>query len=85
MSGRNRPRFGPGICRVERDVRKAVEGHGGGASGNHGYDDPKHLVDGRNTIGSQHGSAESEGESKNGMLPLDHFQCDFKVVQHRHK
>ena len=75
MSGRNRPRFGPGICRVERDVRKAVEG----------YDDPKHLVDGRNTIGSQHGSAESEGESKNGMLPLDHFQCDFKVVQHRHK
>jgi hypothetical protein len=34
--------------------------------------------------GGEHGSAKSEGESEDGMLPLDHFQGDAEVVEDGH-
>jgi len=32
----------------------------------------------------QHGSAESERESEDGVLPLNHFQSDAEVVEDGH-
>jgi len=34
--------------------------------------------------GGEHGSAESERESEDGMLPLDHFEGDAEVVEDGH-
>ena len=34
--------------------------------------------------GGQHGSAESERESEDGVLPLDHFQRYAEVVEDGH-
>ena len=34
--------------------------------------------------GGEHGSAESERESEDGVLPLDHFEGDAEVVEDGH-
>jgi hypothetical protein len=34
--------------------------------------------------GGEHGSAESEGESEDGVLPLDHFESHAEVAKERH-
>jgi hypothetical protein len=34
--------------------------------------------------GGEHGSAESEGESEDGVLPLDHFEGDAEIVENGH-
>jgi hypothetical protein len=34
--------------------------------------------------GGQHGSADSERESEDGVLPLNHFQGDAEVVEYGH-
>jgi hypothetical protein len=34
--------------------------------------------------GGEHGSAESEWESEDGVLPLDHFEGDAEVVEDGH-
>ena len=34
--------------------------------------------------GGEHGSAEGEGKSEDGVLPLDHFEGDAEVVEDGH-
>jgi hypothetical protein len=34
--------------------------------------------------GGEHGSAESEREREDGVLPLDHFEGDAEVVENGH-
>ena len=34
--------------------------------------------------GGEHGSAQSEWESEDGVLPLDHFERDAEVVEDGH-
>ena len=77
--------MGAGIGGVDGGVGEAIEGHGGGAGGEHGDDDPEELVSGGKAGGGEHGSAESEGESENGVLPLDHFEGDAQVVEDGHR
>ena len=75
---------GAGVGGVDGGVGEAVEGHGGGAGGEHGDDDPEKLMGGGKAGGGEHGSAEREGERKDGVLPLDHFEGDAEVVQDGH-
>jgi len=35
--------------------------------------------------GGEHGSAESEGERKDGVLPLDHFEGHAEVAEKGHR
>jgi len=64
---------------------RRLEGHGGGAGGEHGDDDPKKLMRSGQSGGGEHGSAESERESEDGVLPLDHFEGDAQVVEDGHR
>ncbi len=74
-----------GIGGVEGGVGEAIEGHGGGAGGEHGDDDPEKLMGGGKAGGGEHGSAKREGEREDGVLPLDHFEGDAKVVKDGHE
>src|ERR1700733_11284571 len=74
-----------GIGGVDSSVGEAVEGHGRGASGEHGDDDPEKLMSAGKAGGGGHGSAERERESEDGMLPLDHFKRDAQVVENGHR
>src|ERR1022692_3525782 len=85
LSGGEGAGAGAGIGGVDGGVGEAIEGHGGGAGGEHGDDDPEELVSGGKAGGGEHGSAESEGESEDGVLPLDHFQGDAEVVEDVHR
>ena len=85
MAGRESPRPGAGIGGVDGHIGKAVEGHGGGTSGQHGGDDPKKLMSGGKAGSGEHGSAERERESEDGVLPLDHLQGDAKVAEDGHR
>src|SRR5229473_1261933 len=85
MSGGKGAGAGAGIGGVDRRVGEAVEGHGGGAGGEHGDGDPEKLMGGGKAGGGEHGSAESEGESEDGVLPLDHFKSDAEIVQEGHE
>ena len=85
MSGGKSASAGTGVRGVDGGVGEAVEGHGGGASGQHGDDDPEKLMGGGKPRSSEHGSAESEREREDGVLPLDHFECDAKVVKDGHR
>jgi hypothetical protein len=42
------------------------------------------LMRGGKSGGGEHGSAESEWESEDGVLPLDHFEGDPEVVEDGH-
>ena len=84
MAGRESPCTGAGIGGVDGRVGQAVEGHGGGTSGEHGHDDPEKLMSGGKAGSGEHGSAERERESEDGVLPLDHLQRDAQVVQDGH-
>ena len=70
---------------VDRSVGEAVESHGSGAGCEHGDDDPKKLMSAGKAGSGEHGPAESEGESEDGMLPLDHFERDAQVVKNGHR
>jgi len=72
------------IGRIDGGVGEAIEGHGGGAGGQHGDYDPEKLMRGGKSGGGEHGSAESEWESEDGVLPLDHFEGDAEVVEDGH-
>jgi len=84
IAGRKSAGAGAGIRRVDSRVGEAVEGHGGGARSDHGDDDPEKLMRGGKSRGGEHSSAESERESENGVLPLDHLECDPEVVEDGH-
>src|SRR5216684_4444609 len=66
-------------------VSQAVEGHGGGAGGDHRDDDPEQLLSGWQAVRRQHSSAHGKGECKDGMLPLDHLQGDAQVAEKGHR
>jgi hypothetical protein len=42
------------------------------------------LMGGGKAGGGKHGSAESEGESEDGVLPLNHFERDAEIVKDGH-
>ena len=73
-----------GIGGVDGSVGESIEGHGGGAGGEHGDDDPEKLMDGGQARSGEQGSAERERKRKDRMLPLDHFEGDAKVVKDGH-
>ena len=73
-----------GIGGVDGGVGEAIEGHGGGAGGEHGDYDPEKLMGGGKARGGEHGSAKSERESEDGVLPLDHLESDAEAVEDRH-
>ncbi len=75
---------GAGIGGVDGSVGESVEGHGGGAGGDHGDDDPEKLMGCGKAGGGEHGSTESEWEREDGVLPLDHFESDAKVAEDGH-
>ena len=85
MSGGKCPGAGAGIGGVDARVGQAIEGHGGGAGADHGDDDPEKLMGGGKTGGGKHGPAEREGESEDGVLPLDHFERDAEIVEEGHE
>jgi len=84
MSGGKSAGAGARVGGVEGGVGEAVEGHGGGAGGEHGDDDPEELMGGGKAGGGEHGAAESEGESEDGVLPLNHFERDAEIVKGGH-
>ena len=84
MAGGKSAGASAGIGGVDGGVGEAIEGHGGGAGGDHGDDDPEKLMGGGKAGGGEHGSAESERESEDGVLPLDHFEGNAKVVKDGH-
>jgi hypothetical protein len=43
------------------------------------------LMGGGKAGGGQHGSAQSERKSKNGMLPLDHVQSESEAAKKGHE
>lgn len=65
---------GAGIGGVKRSVCPAIEGHGGRACGDHGDDDPERGVERGQAVGGEDGSGECEGERKDRVFPLDHFE-----------
>jgi len=85
MAGWKSTSASAGISRVDSGVGKAIERHGGGAGGEHGDDDPEKLMGGGKAGGGEHGSAESERESEDGVLPLDHLQGGAEVVEDGHR
>jgi len=85
LSGGERASASAGIGGIDGGVGEAIEGHGGGAGGEHGDDDPKKLMRSGQSGGGEHGSAESERESEDGVLPLDHFEGDAQVVEDGHR
>ena len=85
MDGGQGARAGARVGGVDGGIGEAVEGHGGGAGGDHGDDDPKKLVSGGQAGSGEHGSAESERESEDGVLPLDHFERNAQVAQDGHR
>ena len=70
---------------VDGGIGEAIEGHGGGACGDHGDNDPEKLMHGGKTGGGEHGSAESEWESEDGVLPLNHLEGDTEVAENGHE
>jgi len=84
LAGGKRASAGAGVGGVDGCVGEAIEGHGGGAGGDHGDDDPEKLMSGGKARGGEHGSAEREWESEDGVLPLDHFKGDAEVVKNGH-
>jgi hypothetical protein len=42
------------------------------------------LMGGGKAGSGEHGSAESEGESEDGVLPLNHFESDAEIVKDGH-
>ena len=84
MSGGKSAGAGTRVGGVDGGVGEAIEGHGGGAGGEHGDDDPEKLMGGGEAGSGEHGSAESEGESEDGVLPLDHFESDAEVMEDGH-
>ena len=84
MPGGKRAGASAGVGGVNGSVGETVEGHGGGAGGNHGDDDPEKLMRGGEAGSGEHGSAECKRESEDGVLPLDHFKSDTEVVQDGH-
>ena len=85
MAGGKSAGASAGIGGVDGGVGEAIEGHGGGAGGEHGDDDPEKLMGGGKAGGGEHGSAESERESEDGVLPLDHFERDAEIVKDGHR
>ena len=53
--------------------------------GDHTEDNPAQLGCRWHATGGQHGSAKSKWKSKDGMLPLDHFQSGFDVGEKGHR
>jgi hypothetical protein len=84
MAGGKSAGAGAGIGGVDGGVGETIEGHGGGTGGQHGDYDPEKLMNGGKAGGGEHGSAESERESEDGVLPLDHLEGDAEVVEDRH-
>ena len=70
---------------IDGSGRESIEGHSGRAGREHGDDDPEKLMACRQAGGGKHGSAESEWESEDGVLPLNHFKGNVKVVKNRHR
>src|SRR5579862_2881918 len=69
---------------VDGGVGDTVKGHGGGARGYHGDDDPDELMRGGQAMGGEHGSGKGEGEREDGVLPLDHLERGAQVAEERH-
>ena len=84
LAGGERAGASTGIGGVDRSVGEAIEGHGGGTGCQHGDYDPEELMGGGKAGSGEHGSAESEREGEDGVLPLDHFQSNAKVVKYGH-
>jgi len=78
-------RTGARIGGINDGIGKPVESHGGGAGGQHGDHDPEKLMR-RGQAGSrEHRAAESEGESEDGVLPLDHFERHAQIAKNGHR
>ena len=84
VSCRESPGASARVGRVDGRVRKAIERHGGGAGSEHGHDDPEKLMTGGKARSGEHSSAESEWESEDGVLPLDHLKRHAKIVSDSH-
>ena len=84
MSGGKSAGAGARVGGVDGGVGEAIEGHGGGAGGEHGDDDPEKLMGGGKAGSGEHGPAESEGEGEDGVLPLNHFESDAEIVKEGH-
>jgi len=84
MAGGKSAGASAGIGGVDGGVGEAIEGHGSRAGRDHGDDDPEQLMGGGKAGGGEHSSAEREGESEDGVFPLDHFEGDAKVAKQGH-
>ena len=84
ISSGNSAGTGTRIGGIDGSVGEPVESHGRGAGGKHRDDDPYKLMRTREARSGEHGSAESERESEDGVLPLDHFEDDAEVVEDGH-
>jgi hypothetical protein len=84
MSGRKGAGAGAKVGGVDGGVGEAIEGHGGGAGGEHGDDDPEKLMGGGKAGSGEHSATESERESEDGVLPLNHFESDAEIVKDGH-
>src|ERR1700722_273260 len=84
MAGGESAGTGARVDGVDGGIGEAIESHGSGAGGEHGDYDPEKLVRGGKAGSGQHGSAKSEWESEDRVLPLDHFEGDAEVVEDGH-
>ena len=85
ISSGNSAGTGTGIGGIDGSVGEPVESHGRGAGGEHRDDDPYKLMRTGKAGSGEHGSAESERESEDGVLPLDHFERNAQVAQDGHR
>ena len=85
ISRGNSASAGTRIGGIDGRVGEPVESHCRGAGGEHRNDDPYKLMRTRKAGSGEHGSAESERESEDGVLPLDHFERNAQVAQDGHR
>jgi hypothetical protein len=74
QAGRNGAAPGAGIDGVQVGVGPAVEGHGRGAGGNHGDENPGDGAQGGQAASGEQRGRERKRQREDGVLPLDHLQ-----------
>ena len=84
QSGGEGALFGAGIFAVVAQVHDAIDGHGGGAGGDHGDYHPCQLTQRRPTVmggaRAEQRSSQRERQGKHGVLEFNHFEHDFDAV-----
>lgn len=74
LAGGKRTDFRSGIGGIDGRIGQPVEGHSRRARRHQRDNDPDRSVQVGDAARGQHGAGQTEGERKDGVLPLDHFQ-----------